>query len=67
MKTNDVNFEKNTYRSREIRKNVVNSNFTREDYIEPFYVINYLIKQISDDSTGCISKYPFIVVWQRHE
>ena len=67
MKTNDASFLINTYRSRIIHENVANSNFTREDYVGHFNVVNEIIKLISLDTIGYNSKYPFIVVWQRYE
>ena len=67
MKTNDGNFLINTYRSRIIGKKEVNTNFTREDYMENYNVVSYLIKLISRDTIGYNSNYPFIVVWQRYE
>ena len=63
MKRSDVNIENNIPRSRKIREDVVNANFTREDYVEHYNVVNYLIKLFNPEK----SKYPFIVVWQNHE
>ena len=67
MKTNDGNFLINTYRSRITGKKEVNTNFRREDYVENYSVVSYLIKLISRDIIGYNSNYPFIVVWQRYE
>ncbi len=67
MRRSDGSFENNIHRSRKVRENVVNSNFTREDYVEHCNVVNYLLKLFNQDTVGYNSTYPFIVVWQKHE
>ena len=44
-----------------------NANFTREDYVEIYNEVNYLINYKSHDTTRDNSRYGFIVVWQRYE